>query len=82
MTKEDLADALLWRLADWPDDALNELFAAMDKIEEAHGIFYELSPEEREGVERGLADLEAGRIVPDEEMAAFFAETRGKLSKV
>jgi predicted transcriptional regulator len=82
MTKDELADAILWRLADWPDEALTELFKAMDAIEEAHGIFYELSPEELEGVERGLADLEAGRIASDEEVAALFAKVRGETSKV
>ena len=82
MTKEELADAILWRIADWPDDALNELFGAMGKIEDAHGIFYELSPEELEGIERGLADVEAGRIATKEEVEAFFAKVRRQPSKV
>ncbi len=81
MKREDLADAILSRLADWPDDALNELFEAMDKIEEAHGIYYELSPEELEGIERGLADAEAGRFATDEEVAALFAKARRQPSK-
>jgi hypothetical protein len=38
MTKEDLADAILSRISDWPDDAVNELFEAMGKIEEARDL--------------------------------------------
>jgi predicted transcriptional regulator len=73
MTKQDLADAILSRISDWPDDALSELFEAMGKIEEGHGIYYELSPEERADIERGLADAEAGRFATDEEVATVFA---------
>jgi predicted transcriptional regulator len=82
MTKEDLADAILSRISDWPDDAVNELFLAMGKIEDARGIYYELSSEEREEIDRGLADAEAGRFANDEEVAAVFAKFRLKPSKV
>jgi predicted transcriptional regulator len=37
---------------------------------------YELSDEERQMVREGLADLDAGRIVPDAEMEAFWQRHR------
>lgn len=82
MMKEDLAEAILSRVSDWPDDAVNELFEAMGKIEEARGIYYELSPVERQDIELGLADAEAGRFATDEEVAAVFAKFGLKPSKV
>ena len=74
MTKEDLADAVLSRILDWPDAALNELFEAIAKIEAGHGLYYQLSPEESQGVERGLADAEAGRFATEEEVAEVFGK--------
>lgn len=81
MDKNDLAEAILSRIADWPDDALNALFEAMDKIEEAHGLVYVLSDEERAAIEEGLADIEAGRIATEEEVEAFFAKVLGPTEK-
>ena len=54
----------------------------MGKIEDARGIYYELSPEERQEIDRGLADAEAGRFASDEEVAAVFAKFGLKPSKV
>ena len=53
----------------------------MGQIEESRGIFYELSAEERAGVERGLADADAGRFATDEEVAAVFAKFRSEPGK-
>jgi predicted transcriptional regulator len=61
---------------------VNELFEAMGKIEDARGIYYELSSEEREEIERGVADAEAGRFASDEEVAAVFAKFGLKPSNV
>jgi predicted transcriptional regulator len=41
-----------------------------------------LSSEEREEIERGVADAEAGRFASDEEVAAVFAKLGLKPSKV
>jgi predicted transcriptional regulator len=46
---------------------------ALERIVAASGPTYLLSDEERARVEEGLADLDAGNIVPDEEMAKFWA---------
>jgi len=76
MDKDLLADTISSRIADWPDDALKALFEAMDKIEEAHGLVYVLSPEELADIEEGLADIEAGRFATEEEVAALFDKAR------
>ena len=46
---------------------------ALERIVAASHITYSLSDGERALVEEGLADLDAGNIVPDEEMARFWA---------
>ena len=46
---------------------------ALEMIVNASRQTYVMSGEERALVEEGLADLDAGRNVPDDEMAAFWA---------
>jgi predicted transcriptional regulator len=46
---------------------------ALERIVAASGANYSLSNQERILVEEGLADLDAGHIVPDAEMARFWA---------
>jgi predicted transcriptional regulator len=48
----------------------------LEQIAEAGDSVYRLSDDERRLVREGLADLDAGRTVPDEEMAAFWARHR------
>ena len=45
----------------------------LEQIAEAGDGVYRLSDKERQQVAEGLADLDAGRIVPDKEMDAFWA---------
>jgi predicted transcriptional regulator len=54
-------------VVDWLDERLedNEKFDAMP-----------LSPEELAGIERGLADIEAGRVISHERMLAELAKWR------
>lgn len=49
----------------------------LDRIAEAGDAMYALSDEERAAVREGLADLDAGRIVSDAEMDAFWKRNRG-----
>lgn len=49
---------------------------ALERIVEAAATTHVLTPEERKLVEEGLADLDAGRVVPDEEMDAFWRRHR------
>jgi hypothetical protein len=71
MTKEGLA-YLLERVSTWPEEAQDELLLSIADIEARHVGVDELSDEEREGVRRGLADVQAGRLVSDEEVTALF----------
>ena len=48
----------------------------LEQIAEAGDGAYRLSDEERRLVREGLADLDAGRVVSDEDMAAFWARHR------
>ena len=48
----------------------------LERIAAAGDHIYALSDEERRLVREGLADLDAGRIVPEAEMAAFWDRNR------
>jgi predicted transcriptional regulator len=48
----------------------------LEQIAEADHEVYRLSDEERRLVREGLADLDAGRIVSDADMAAFWDRNR------
>ena len=73
MTTDALAKAL--KLAEtWPDamqEQLAEIAAEMD-MELRDGI-YRPTAEELVGIDRGLAALEAGQVVPSEEIEALLA---------
>ncbi|MBC7578458.1 MAG: hypothetical protein H7312_14020 [Tardiphaga sp.] len=71
MTKQALAE-LLEQVSTWSEHAQQELVRSIIKIESRHGAVYRLADEEREAVNLGLADIQAGRIVSDEEVIALF----------
>ena len=48
----------------------------LEQIAEAGDDIYQLSDEERRLVREGIADLNAGRIVSDADMAAFWKRHR------
>ena|ERR1019366_2150369 len=81
-----LITGLIHRLRDFPDEAFNDLFQAMDDIERKYDLLRPLSEEDRQTIEASLADADAGRFVPHEEVEAFFqkalkgydAETDGR----
>ncbi|WP_041801312.1 hypothetical protein [Rhodopseudomonas palustris] len=54
------------------EEAQHELLQSVDDIESRHDLVYRLSDEEREAVERGLADMRAGRFASDEAVTALF----------
>lgn len=49
---------------------------ALEQIAEAGDGIHRLSEEERRLLREGLDDLDAGRIVPDADMAAFWNRNR------
>jgi predicted transcriptional regulator len=71
MTKQQLA-ALLERVASLPDDAQDEVAASLAAIEAKYTGVYRVSDDERAGIERGLASLREGRLVDEDDMAAFW----------
>ena len=56
-----------------PDDAQEYAASVLEQIVAAGGEVYRLSDDERAMVREGIADLDAGRIVPESEMDAFWA---------
>ena len=56
-----------------PDDAQEYAASVLEQIAAAGGDVYRLSDDERALVRDGIADLEAGRVVPDADMDAFWS---------
>ena len=71
MTKQELAE-LLERVSTWSEEAQDELAHSIVEIEARHADEYELTDEDRAAIDRGLADIEAGRIAEDGAVEALF----------
>lgn len=77
MANTALTDTLS-RATSWPPEAQAELAAYAAEIEAALAAGeYQPTEAERAGIDRGLADANAGRFASDEEVAAVFARYRG-----
>ena len=63
---------MLERVTSWSDEAKEELAHSIVEIESRHANDYELTDEDRAAIERGQADIRAGRIVSDEDITAMF----------
>ena len=68
-----IIDALIDRLTSLPAAAQEEAVDSLLAIEARHAPTYRTSPDERAAILRGLAQADAGQVVGDEEVAAFFA---------
>jgi hypothetical protein len=75
MTRRGL-EILLERISTWPEEAQDEFVKSVTDIESKHLGVYRLSDEERDAVRRGLADMRAGRLASDAEVAAVFKRYR------
>lgn len=75
MKSKELA-ALLERVETWPESAQRQLVEIGLEIEQDLTGFYRATPEERAGIERGLADAAAGRFATDEQVEAALAKFR------
>lgn len=73
--KEALAE-ILKRVESWPEAAQDEAAASLRWIERELIEPYQLSDDDKRAVDQGLADLHAGRLVPDEQVAEFFRHHR------
>ena len=76
MTRQGL-EILLERVSTWPEEAQDEFVKSVADIESKHFGIYRLSDEERVAVRRGLADMRAGRLASDADVAAVFNRYRG-----
>jgi predicted transcriptional regulator len=72
-----MLDDVLKRARNWPESAQQELAAIASEIEtELSAGSYKPTRAELEGIERGIADAEAGRFAADSEVEAVFAKHR------
>jgi predicted transcriptional regulator len=71
-TKTLMIDALVERMASWPDEAREEAIESLLTIEARYLGGYRMTADERSAVLDGLAQAGRGEFVSDEEMAAFF----------
>jgi len=75
--KTKLLSEALERVETWPagwQDQLAEI--ALDIDASLKNGVYEPTPDELEGIDRGLRDAEQGRFASDEEVEAVFAKFR------
>jgi predicted transcriptional regulator len=71
-----IAERILDRIADWPEEAQQELMQAVADIEAKHTGVYRMSDDERAAVLEGLAQAERGEFVPDDIVSAYFDKFR------
>ena len=77
--KTDRLAKILERVESWPAHAQDELAEIVQDIDAGlKDQVYQPTPEELEGIDRGLRDSAQGRFSTDEEVAAVFAKFRGK----
>lgn len=70
---------VLERVEAWPAHAQDELAEIVLDIDAGlKNVVYEATPEELEGIDRGLRDTAEGRFASDEEVEATFAKFRRK----
>jgi hypothetical protein len=72
-----MAESILERIADWPEEAVEELVKSMLDIEHRHVGVYKTSDDERRAILRGLNEMRQGKFATDEEVAAVFNRYRG-----
>ena len=63
---------ILERVATWPEKDQEELAEVAREIEARRTGLYELTPDEEAAIPEGIADLDRGRSVGEDEMRAFW----------
>jgi hypothetical protein len=66
------AKRLLDRIASWPEDDQEELAELARDIEARRSGVYDPTPEEEAAIREGIAQLERGEWIDEEEMKAFW----------
>jgi hypothetical protein len=77
LNKQILKD-VMERVETWPDADKAELLEYALEIEARHEGPFEPTPDELEGIDRGLQDAREGRFATDAEVEAVFAKYRGR----
>ena len=71
-----IVESIIDRVADWPEEAQEELMQSIVDIEAKHLGVYRLSDDERAAVREGLAQAARGEFVPDDVVEAYFKKYR------
>jgi predicted transcriptional regulator len=71
-----IAESILDRIADWPEEAQEELMQSIVDIEKKHLGVYRLNDDERAAVRRGLEEMRQGKFASDEQVEAVFNRYR------
>jgi predicted transcriptional regulator len=66
------AKVILERVATWPEKDQEELADVAREIEARRTGLYELTPDEEAAIHEGIADLDNGRCVSEEQMRTFW----------
>ena len=66
------AKQLLERITSWPQEDQEELADLAREIEARRSGVYEPTPEEEAAIRQGIAELDRGEWVSEEEMRAFW----------
>jgi hypothetical protein len=66
------AKTILEQVASWPEEDQEELAELAREIEARRTGVYVVSDDERQALNEALADLDAGKRVPESEMLAFW----------
>jgi len=74
--RQFLMEAILGRILDWPNDALNELFEMMEGIEKKYDLMVQLDEETLAAIREGLAQAERGEFATEEEIEEVFGRYR------
>ena len=75
MTKDQIEE-VLERVRTWPKERQEDAIELLLALEREGTQPYVLSEEEREDIERGLAEADRGEFATDEEVAAVFNRYR------
>jgi len=71
-----IVESIIDRVADWPEEAQEELMQSIVDIEAKHLGVYRLSDDERAAVREGMAQAARGEFVPDDVVEAYFKKYR------
>jgi hypothetical protein len=75
MTREQVKE-IVDRVLSWPEEDQEEFAQVAREIEARRTGVYRLSDDEREAIERGLADMRQRKFASDDDIAAIFRKAR------